>query len=121
MRFQKEGPEPMTLKSMKLLTPVELHGKTYSELSFKEPSADQFLDLGDTHSLIKLEGGENYMQVENPKVLRSYTEASVQGEHGPVLLRLLSLADAKAARELVMSFFTDAAAANMKKSSQLLS
>lgn len=100
-------------KTLKLMSPVQLHGAMISEISFREPRGGEFLDLGEPRVITRTKDDSIFL-IENDAAIKAYVQSCVEGNDGPVVLQLLSLADMRAAKELVLSFFTDADAANLK-------
>jgi len=97
----------MASKKLSLSKPIEIHDEIISELEFKEPTGAIFLDLGEPRILSKSKDDILYL-IDNDAVIKDYMHRCVMGEHGQTLLHMLNLKDARAARELVLSFFTDA-------------
>jgi hypothetical protein len=104
----------MATKMLKLNAPIELHGKTISELVFKEPTGAQYLDLGEPWIIARTKDGSSY-GAENDGVIKKYVETCVQGDDGPIVLTLLGFADARRAKGIVLSFFSDADQATSEK------
>lgn len=96
----------MKTKTLVLADVRELNSQTVSELQFKEPTGGIYLDLGEPRIWTKTKDGQ-YFLMENDATIKVYVEQCLVNHEQIPLLRHLSLRDARAARELVMSFFTE--------------
>jgi len=94
-------------KTVKLTTPVEIFGKKVTEIQIKEPTGAQYLTFGDPVFLVNSSGG--LFQTEDREAVKKYLHACVEHESGEHLLHLLSLADARAVKEALLSFFANTA------------
>jgi hypothetical protein len=103
-----------TNKTIQLTSPIELHGQIFKELAFKEPTGAQYLDLGEPKTLVKTKDNSLFWS-ENDFAIARYLEVCAGGEFGPVLVKSLSLADARKAKEIILSFFTDPDRATSEK------
>lgn len=98
-------------KQIALKRPVaEWFGKPLSTIELKEPTAYDYLELGDVQTLVRHADDSAYF-VTNDQVVMKYLERLLVVDGGPSVLPLLSVADGMTIRGALMGFFTDAAAA----------
>ena len=90
-------------KRVKLSRIYAIHDKPVGELVLKEPTFDDYLELGEPVELHQGAGGARVVVV-NHEAVRGYIERSVEGID-PANLGLLGLADARALREGILGFF----------------
>jgi hypothetical protein len=91
------------MKTIKLSRVYALHGTALSELRLKEPTLDDYVELGEPVEVQTGPGGERIV-VENLPALKAYLERCIDGID-PANLGLLGLADARALREALHGFF----------------
>ncbi len=97
----------MKKQTITLRQPVTLHDKRITELTFREPSGGQYLDIGEPRMLARNVDGTLYW-VEDREAIKRYVDACVDHEFGGPIIRILGLADAKLAKDTVLGFFTTA-------------
>ena len=97
---------------IKLTTPVEAFGKSFTELTLREPKGGLYARLGEPRiGIVNAEGG-GYL-VEQPATISAYLEALVEGPdvaEKAVLLSQLTLADSLRLKRALFGFFEAAAA-----------
>lgn len=79
------------------------HDRGISEVRLKEPTLDDYVQLGEPVEVQTGPGGERIV-VENLPALKAYLERCVDGIE-PEHLGMLGLADARALREALHGFF----------------
>jgi hypothetical protein len=92
---------------VKLAKPFRWHDETVNELELKEPTGALYTRLGEPRVLVYNATGSGYY-VEQPDVIRAYLEQLVTHELGSDIFAMLGLEDAKALKEALLDFFTDA-------------
>ena len=101
-------------KIIRLTKPVEAFGKTYSEITLREPTGAIFSRLGQPRiAVVNSNAGSGYW-VERDEVISAYLDRLVQmdGAESVVVLQQLSLADSISLRAALFSFFDEALAKN---------
>lgn len=97
-----------------LAKPLTTHDGVLKRIVIREPSFDEYMDIGDPYTVAGTDGGNGFM-VENPEVIKSYLTLCLVEPKDPALL---GQAGARVARELkskLLSFFhpvAEAAAAS---------
>lgn len=94
-------------KRVKLSRTYAIHDKPVSEIVLKEPTFDDYAELGEPVEVQTGASGARLVIV-NHEAVRGYIERSVEGID-PANLGLLGLPDARALREAVLGFFRDPA------------
>ncbi len=90
---------------VKLTTPIEMFGKHVSEVELNEPNGGLYISLGDPRTPVFGASGSMYF-IENAEVIGKYLDALlVHDIGGGALLMLLSLDDALAVKQKLLSFF----------------
>ena len=95
---------------VRLTSPIEAFGKTYSEISLKEPSGALYMRLGEPRiAVLNAEGGGGYF-VEQPTIISAYLDKliMIEGDDAAaksVVLSQLSLADAIAVKRALFLRF----------------
>jgi hypothetical protein len=107
-KVQLKG-EKMTNKTIQLKKPIELAGgEIVKEVQIKEPIGALYIEHGDPRMLVKNADQALYW-VEDRAAIKGYLEACILNQAGqpdPFLLRLMSLADIKRVKDVLLSFFT---------------
>lgn len=106
----------MDKKVVKLASPIEVFGKTLRELEIREPTGREFMTNGEPRALVYSPGGSGYF-IEQAEIIAKYCEKCIVSELGNDIFSLLSLEDAKAVKETVLSFFSAADARRAAKNS----
>jgi hypothetical protein len=97
------------MPSVTLSKPITIFAKTVGSIELKEPNGGQFVKHGEPRTLVFNASGSGYW-VENAETIRAYLDLLIVHEAGgEVVMALLNLEDAVVAKELLFSFFTDAA------------
>ena len=94
-------------KTIKLSRTYAIHDKPVTELRLKEPTLDDYAELGEPVEVHTSPDGIR-IATENLPALRAYIERCVDGID-PANLGMLGLPDARALRDAVHSFFLPAA------------
>ena len=93
-----------------LVDGFDWHGERVTALDIQAPNGRQHALFGEPRILVYNPDGAGYY-VDQPAVIRQYTEALVKHEGGADILPLLTLADSMIVRGAIIDFFTAAAAA----------
>jgi hypothetical protein len=99
----------MATKEVKLATPIAWLGKKVDAITLREPNGQDFFDLGEPRLAVRMRDGGFYF-VEQEGAIKAYLERCIVHEARGALLPLLSLADAQAVKDKLLSFFLAAAA-----------
>lgn len=106
---------PVT-KTIVLTKPIDLHGKREVEIKLREPSGADYIRIGEPRVLVYSATGSGYW-VEQPDAIAAYCERCIEHDLGGDLIKILTLEDAMAVKEGVLSFFSDAAEKRAAKKS----
>jgi hypothetical protein len=79
-----------------------------TELVIREPDGKMYAELGEPRVLVYKENGGYY--VDNASVINAYMQRMIKHDLGADVLNFLTLEDAKAVKEAVLSFFMAAEA-----------
>lgn len=93
-----------------LVDGFDWHGEKVGTLDIRAPNGQLHAMYGEPRILVYNPDGAGYY-VDQPAVIRQYTEALVKHEGGADILPLLTLADSMLIRGAIIDFFTAAAAA----------
>ncbi len=94
--------------TVKLESPVEWFGKFLSEVVLREPTAGEFIDLGEPQIWARSADG-GIFAIEQGGAIKQYLDKCLKVENGSDIFLLLSLKDGKAIKGALLSFFSDAA------------
>jgi hypothetical protein len=95
-------------KTIKLQKPVTWFDKPLSEISLKEPSALDFISIGEPQTLVRHADDSAYF-IENDIAIGKYFERLLNVDGGISVLAVLSVTDGIALKRALFSFFTDGA------------
>jgi hypothetical protein len=97
-------------KTVPLTDPLIGHTGPIQELTFREPTFADLMDIGDPVDVVRTSEG-HFVRTVNWPAVREYCERCAP-EAVALLLPKLNLKDSIAASEAMLSFFTEARAAN---------
>lgn len=89
---------------IELLDPIETPQGIVTSISFREPKARDFAELGEPFQFVRLPNGTHYV-VEHDNAIRGYIERCVMAPVDPVTLGGASLADAMRIKDEFLFFF----------------
>ncbi len=89
-----------------LTRPVPGHHGDVRELVLREPTFNDFMDLGDPYQIAQSPEGSNFAIVD-PEVVRGYFERMLIEPKHPELLTNASIKDAQAVQAAILRFFQD--------------
>jgi hypothetical protein len=94
-------------KIVKLVKPFAgFNNQMITEIKFREPTFNDYMDFGDPETLVGLNAGEAGFFQEDIGVIRKYIERL--GDVDPNFLPKLGLKDTLAVKAVILSFFRDA-------------
>jgi hypothetical protein len=99
-------------KIIKLSTPIDVFGRSVTEITLREPRGGLYLRLGDPRLLVSSSDRGGYY-VEQPEVIKAYLDALVEPVGSAEQLAIftgLSLADQMRLKWELFGFFSKAAA-----------
>lgn len=100
--------------TVKLESPVEWFGKTLSEVTLREPTAGEFVDLGVIYLWGRTADGMEFA-TEKDSVIKAYLEKCLEVENGTAILNLLTVRDGQKIKAALAGFFTPPAAPEISK------
>jgi hypothetical protein len=92
--------------TIQLLDPIEgfpQPGQRVESITLKEPNGALFMELGEPR--IQVGFGEHGYFLEQPQVINAYLQRLMEGDHGSMLLPLMSLTDTMELKEQLFRFF----------------
>lgn len=102
----------MTAKNIKLSRTYTELGRPFSDLAFRVPRWNDFVDLGDIEEWQPIETADGeprrFMLVRYPDVVAKYAERCVQEPASAAHLAILDLVDTIAVHEAIKDFFSEA-------------
>jgi hypothetical protein len=93
-------------KIIKLKKPFEGAGGMVTEIILQEPAGSDYFILGDPQTWVRASGG--MALVDNTDAIKAYTERMIIKPDPLLAMARLSVIDARAVKNSVLSFFEDA-------------
>lgn len=93
------------IKTIQLDKPVVWPGgPTITKIGLKEPTGQQFIDLGEPRVLVTNRSGSMVLS-ELPETIKGYLDLCIDHEAGSALIALLSLSDTRKIKSALFDFF----------------
>jgi hypothetical protein len=94
-------------KMIELTTPIKGHGRTYSQVKLREPTARDYIELGEPQQLIWAPN-RAMTQSDNDVTISAYLHRCIREPNADIVLAQVTLADAMRIRKGLLDFFTEA-------------
>lgn len=96
----------MSRTVVKLTKPIAWASGTITELTIKEPTGQQYIDLGEPRTPVFSADNSGYW-VEIPEKIKQYLDLCIEHEGGSLVLAQANIADARKIKAALLRFFTE--------------
>jgi phage FluMu protein gp41 len=97
----------MSEKTVTLVKPLTGHNKQHAEVTLREPTAGDYLALGEPRSVVKAPDG-SLIFADNDAVIANYVRRCIVAPIPDLVIGQACLADMMKIREAVLDFFAEA-------------